>query len=691
MDGIACLREAVSSVPIPGAPPRLSKDGAAVGLAFLDVALRQNHVRRLTERLSLIEHRAARCTTEVDISLGLLDEAQREAGILYQRLRNRDYPPAEGEDGHRDADARGDLIWVPVSRLSNRRHSPIDVTDGDGNKLPRLTQYETSRLMASALYRLLRAILSTHPDAFGRTKLRDLLFNVHESRWLLQSALITLLTERSRPARPSWRPPDTPGTVHGQGARYRAYALEVLFDYEEYLREYVTLLDIAVNDYLLVVALDTSKDEHLLAFDSPLHVEDGPRAGRHRVRASGGAYWVEYRTQIPASLRAYHLVATTEPGLQIDAMYLSSNADAGTVASLASDLRVLSARTHQERTVPTGDRGQKLLELELQAGLGRLSELLRRRHWEASQAGLTMTDAGLPAATAVAWAATSGEATTTGGEAPLNSLFHHPLVTPERLAAAADEISTHGLDRDLTVGNDPASDRAHAYWRRDPSRIVVGQTIDVSSSIFIQDASGSRPGSVVTYVASVVAIAYLVGALLFSSPFPWTGDGGLSSRATIDAVIAVLLLVPGFLYTRLDLPHRNSIIGQLRTLPRLVAHVTIAGVAVFASTIAAGASGPTIRAALALCVVLPTVAVVSMVVLSSAARTHRAVARTLPPWAAPWLGRGADPATASSRSVPRVRPVTRQRRWPRGLIIRPDAVLRTSGAQDHHQAGRRVA
>jgi hypothetical protein len=466
--------------------------------------------------------------------------------------------------------------------------------------------------------------------------------------------------------------------VHGQGARYRAYALEVLFDYEEYLREYVTLLDIAVNDYLLVVGLDSSKDEHLLAFDSPLHVEDGPREGRHRVRTSGGAYWVEYRTQIPASLRAYHLVATTEPGLQIDAMYLSSNGDAGTVSSLASDLRVLSDRTRQERTTPIGDRGQKLLELELQACLRRLSELLRRRRWEASQAGLTMTDAGLPAATAVAWAATSGEATGTGGEAPLNALFHHPLVTPERLAAAADEISPHGLDRDLTVGPDPASDRAHAYWRRDPSRIVVGQTIDVSSSIFIQDASGSRPGSVVTYVVSVVAIAYLVGALLFSSPFPWGTDGYLSTRATIDAVIAVLLLVPGFLYTRLDLPRRNSIIGQLRTLPRLVAHVTIASVAVFASTIAAGASGPTVRAALALCVGLPTVAVVTMVVLSRGARTERAITRTLPPWATPWLGHGAAPDVARGW-YRRFRPV----RWMRGLSIRPDAVLRTSGAHDH--------
>ena len=58
MDGMESLKEAILTVPIPGAPPRLSTDGAAVGLAFLDTVIRQNHVRRLTERLTLVEHRA---------------------------------------------------------------------------------------------------------------------------------------------------------------------------------------------------------------------------------------------------------------------------------------------------------------------------------------------------------------------------------------------------------------------------------------------------------------------------------------------------------------------------------------------------------------------------------------------------------------------------------------------------------
>ncbi|MBE8518474.1 hypothetical protein ILP97_13325 [Amycolatopsis sp. H6(2020)] len=57
MDGFSLLEEAIRSMPVPGAPPRLSLDGAAVGLSFLDTALRLNHVRRLTERISLVDHR----------------------------------------------------------------------------------------------------------------------------------------------------------------------------------------------------------------------------------------------------------------------------------------------------------------------------------------------------------------------------------------------------------------------------------------------------------------------------------------------------------------------------------------------------------------------------------------------------------------------------------------------------------
>ena len=69
MDGRTALRYAVASIPLPGAPPLMTDAGAAIGLSFLDSALRLNHVRRLTERLSVVDHRVARRVTQVDVSL----------------------------------------------------------------------------------------------------------------------------------------------------------------------------------------------------------------------------------------------------------------------------------------------------------------------------------------------------------------------------------------------------------------------------------------------------------------------------------------------------------------------------------------------------------------------------------------------------------------------------------------------
>lgn len=52
-DGRTALHYAIASIPVPGAPPRTTDAGAAIGLSFLDSALRLNHVRRLTERLTM--------------------------------------------------------------------------------------------------------------------------------------------------------------------------------------------------------------------------------------------------------------------------------------------------------------------------------------------------------------------------------------------------------------------------------------------------------------------------------------------------------------------------------------------------------------------------------------------------------------------------------------------------------------
>lgn len=637
LDGIECLREAIMTVPIPGAPPRLSKDGAAVGLAFLDIALRQNHIRRLTERLTLIEHRTARCTTEVDVSLGMLDHSQREAGLLYQHVRTRgayDPPTAPGQDDGVGAGAAGNVMWVPIS-LARRGHTPVHVVDGDGTKLPRLTQYETSRLLASAMYRLFRLILLSHPDVGERgNSLHDFLFRIDKPRWLVQAALFTLLTERNKPAATTSNNRRTPDTVDGLDTRYRRKALDIFDHYTSSLQEYVGLLDLAVNDYLLVVALDAGQDEHLLAFDSPLHVRyQSPRTMLQPFRTASGAYWVQYRTRLPANLRAYHLVAETEPGLEIDTMCLSSDADRPIVKGLSGDLATLSERVREERNAPTGRPGEKKVELELQSGLRRLSELLRRRRWEASKAGIRLAGSELRAAQDLVHAATSGEAKPSRGGAD-NSLYHHDLVTPERLERAAEEIRKQELHHDLSVETEPASQRAHVYWRRDPSRVDSRHTILISADMFIRDNSGSSATSIIKFVLSVAGISYLIGCLRFGSPFPFFGSGGMRGPTEADAIIAVLLLAPGFLYTRLDLPERQSIAGQLRKLPRLLAQVSIGTAAVLAATFAATENASLIRTALALAVAVPIMSVFLMLVMSRVVkRDMHPITSNLPAWA----------------------------------------------------------
>jgi len=357
-------------------------------------------------------------------------------------------------------------------------------------------------------------------------------------------------------------------------------------------------------------------------------------------------------------------VAETEPSLQIERMYLTSNADNSIVTALRTDLRTLASRVGAERTAPTGQSGRKILELELQTCLRRLSELLRRRRWEASDARLVLSDDDLPATSALAWAASSGEAVETDEGDPRSSLLQHPLVTAEHLAGAAEEIEERRLDRDLNVGNAPAGARAHVYWRRDPSRMDVDKSIRLSATMFLGDTSSSRPATVVIYVGSVIAISYLLSCIMFGSFRPLGADAKLNAAADADAIVAVLLLVPGFLYTRLNLPARRSIAGHLRALPRLVTHVGIFCAALLAATIAASKDAELIQAALAACMVVPALATAVMLATPPAVRPDR-------PTTDPWL-----PDWAKER-----RSAGRYQRL-RAYFHRPDAVLRKSGADD---------
>ena len=587
MDGISCLREAISTVPVPGAPPRLSRDGAVVGLAFLDAALRLNHVRRLTERLSLVEHRNARRTTELDISLNMLDRGQSAAAKLFERLLSHTL-------AHSEPNATNDnTIWVPVARISRSMAQPIDLRDAYGNKVPRLTQYETSRLLVSGLYRLLRESLTSHPDSSDPdTDLNRILFKVHEPRWLIQAALLTLFTERNRPDAPTVMR-DTPGTVDGHVRQYRKLALGVFDQYEDYLKDYSALLDVALNQHLLVVALDARTDEHLLTYESPLHVSDRaplPQRIWRALRASGEGYYVQYRTSIPATLRSYHLVFECGSDVDIDNMYLSTDADARTATSLESDLAVVADRLESQRQTPAGEPARKLLELETQTALRKVAEIMRRRSWDASRTDdIILPEQYLRASHQLMQAAVAGEATPEAGGKANNSILTHPSISPGNLRAAAAELADLEMSKDLSLDGEPVTNRAHVYWRRAPEHSVNSGEIHVRAGAILRESTGAGPRDALLYAAVLAGTAYLMASFLSRSIWPY--DGAILKPAhsvhDAEAVIAVLLVVPGFLYTRLTLPDVHSISGHLRAVPRIVIRVCIASMVVVAAAVAA--------------------------------------------------------------------------------------------------------
>lgn len=585
------LREAIRTMPIPGSPPRLPRVGATIGLAFVDAALRQNHIRRVSERIELLEHGSAKRSVRVDLSLSLLTDSQRTASEQYSRLRRAsDSVYAQRKDPARTS-------WVPVARLNRRSVSPVEVHQADGSYVPRLTQSETGRLMAAAMYRLLRSILQSTPQASNtRSELFSFLNADDDSRWLVQRSLMAIAMERAMPTEERKRELAT-GTVLGPASRQRNLALSILEDSAPELQEYFRLLDVILTDYLVVVALPSSVDEHSLVYSAPLEAHtciSSPRyivgSLRHSLLKPGSSYTVEYETPVSSSLRAYHLVVETATDLMITNMFLSSNAETKAASAIGKNLEYLAERLECSLSAPSEtDYEVKILELEVQTSVRQLSELVRRRMWEADHTGQCFSGASAPVSLRLHDAISLGEATTDESGRLRSSLLHHPAVTPLSLREASRELRQSDLGRDLSAESDPASSRAHAYWRRPTeSRAGTIDTTTVRCVIEIVDSSNLRARGVALFLVSVAALKFASASQTFGTVSFWEWPSATSGGFQSDALVAVFLLVPGFLFSRLSLPSAGTISGMLRVWTRLLAYVAIANASFLAATVAAG-------------------------------------------------------------------------------------------------------
>lgn len=582
------LTTAIHALPVPGSPPKLSRASAWVGLSFLETALRQNHVRRIGETLQLTEHRVSTRVVELDVSLNLLDDVQSDAGLAYSHIRQRraHSAPVNAED---------QLLWVPVARLSKRSVSPVDVYDAHGIVVPRLTQFDSSRLLASGMYKLLRSILVAEPAATEPGHdLNRLLTATDASRWLLQSAMLTLFTERASPTSPTLAAAPSDGGQQGPLSEQRCLAARVLADNAGVLRDYYRLLDVALEEYLIVVGLPNSKAEHHLRYMVPLQAAGRPQRGAaaslvRQLKPGFRGYRVLYTATVPASVSSYHLVAETDTSLLVKKLVMSCDADHDATAILAADLSDLAGRLLDRRDVPN-PAPDKILELELETAVRTLSELMRRRAWEAQQAGGEIHPAHTKAAQILAAAGISGHAYQSRDGMYRTSLLVNPWVTPELLKQASEELKSSNVELALTHQDDPVTNRAIAYWRHHGVIDPGADSYQITSSVLITDA-GNASRNVSWFALGVILVTYVVGA----STFGWNLRGTARPLPTPAATIAVLLLVPGYLYSRLDNPRWTSISARLRFLPRMTAYFCIGSVVLLAAFITGNAKTADLR------------------------------------------------------------------------------------------------
>jgi len=597
VDGTAVLRDALLTLPIPAAPPRLSREGAEVGLGILDAALRLSHVRRVTERLDISEHRIAKRTTELDISINLLTDTQLAAARSIHALTSRGLRHAPS------ADMPKQVLWVPVARLSRANVGQVDVNDSSGRRLPRLTQYETTRLIASGLYRLLRGILAGHRDALiAETKLGEFLYRVHEPRWLIQSAILAVLTEVSKPR--------VDGVGNGEDVHlaaadaadpYRNMALHLFEKYESLLAEFFQLLDVAINDQIIVVALDPERDEHLLSYELPLYVTNPDKWRQrlwHLLRTSREGYYIKYITDIPTSLPSYHFVAEVIPGVDISQIILTTNAHEQEVRALERDLRDMTQYVGPGiQDVPITGRG-RVADLEIQVLIRELAELMRRCKWEAATADVPAPQKCVSQCLALVDRAEKYEASLHLNEND-QSIPLQARITESELLAAAKELEVGGLRYDLAVEKQPTTNRAHVYWRRPPPGPFASGRTQIHVGMVLRNRAETNARTVLVYALAVAGISYLLACLITKSlwPFALSYDRYYAHIPSVEAVIVILLLVPGFLYTRLELPQHNSVASHLRTVPRLVAYLCILSTAALAASVAASTVGSVVQVA----------------------------------------------------------------------------------------------
>jgi hypothetical protein len=442
--------------------------------------------------------------------------------------------------------------------------------------------------------------------------------NSNRSRWLIEATIGELITGGGRPGSPvpaqvTHRRATDSDSIRDKAAR----AVEELFQPDS---PFLRLLDVASQEYLLVVEVPTFKAQSFLRYDAPVIPARTQNLRAHNTFARWASFrqefTVRYATLIPRAVKSYHVTLEVPPEIQVRRFFMTSDVDSPALRSLVDDMRTVSESYERLAGTP------KLLELELQGIASRLAEFGRRRYRdletfrayiEQRYAAFSGREPRFPAWPEVPTPEESLRAdrpvvTRLAQFSHLYETDHYRkladgMITRETLDGLAAELADAQVDKDIHVDNDPRENAGHAYWQRRPFGGDPQPVEPVASTVYaaLVDDPPSLGSNVAKLLLAVLLLVVSFGLVLeptlFSGvpvlgtlndhfrPSPAEGDSPISSA---DAVVTMLLLVPGLLLSRLDIPSNKTVLGQLRLFPRYVAYTSVIIAGMLALLVASG-------------------------------------------------------------------------------------------------------
>jgi hypothetical protein len=568
------LFETMDATDIPTARPNFSRQDEAFGLALLSLALKLNHVTRVTESLRLINTDHLSRVVNLDIDLRNLTAQQREVLKAHEHASHTD-----DQLGSLQA-RRAPMLWVPISRHSREDLAPVIVRDAEATAVPRLTQTAVTKAVIAGVTWLFRAQLKAVLGENGAALSAEdfdvpTYYQDQRARWLIEEA-IAHLVEHGSHGKPTPRKRLRPGADPTRD-RAEGYVMQLAEHTTKHLGD---LLNAVSREYFLIVMLPAGQSHQFLTYEAPLIPAVRSTTARRRAWRSllpvSTEFTVSYVTQLPRSVGSYHVTIDVPEEIDVRRFILSSNADQPAVEDLANRIdAVVDAATQ------AGDHS-KVIEAEqkeIESALGVLGqrrrldlqgfdyylqnrELKGSRKWSRSRAAWSITR----------WAELLGvhaeESRKTKAEL---QLLQPDLQLPQPdLPALARRLRDHHLGYDVSTDNDPRENGAHAQWRPVPLGFGYPTIEPVEARVYL--AMADEPPALVEGVVWMLAALLIVvlGLNLIAS--------GLEPKeqfAEADAVVAVLLIVPGILLRRLDIPSTHSVLGRLRRFPRMVAYLSV--------------------------------------------------------------------------------------------------------------------